>query len=515
MRAAVLSGAAAAMGWTACTLVFPYEDSVAGPCVERCPCSAVEDCPSTCGLPSCRDGFCALEPHPAGEDPDVDCPGGVCDGTGRCAEGRVIAAHAFEGGPVTVGALRVLADGSAVVVGSFEGTLFDRTSAGATDGFVARVGADGSVAWVLALAGAGADALHAVAAEGDGVVVCGTFEGEASFGGASVEAGVGADMFVAAVDGAGTPRWQAAYTGSGDDVCRAIAVAADGGIYLAGDFGGALTVGDMSFDASGPSDLLVARVDAAAGAYVLAEAFGGFGDVTPHGLAATPAGGLLLVGTFQGELSLGGDPLATAGTHDVFFAGLDGAADPAWARAVGTASDGDEGWAIAATAGGSAAACGQLWQDGSPLEIDVPNQDLLGWLAVLESGGAVDWSVGYGETAVTRQAVLDCAVDPRGNVLGAGFFGGVVDFGFGPVPAAGAMPDPPEDAFVAKLSAGGVPLWTATWGGDEVDSAMAVAAAPSGEVVAAGVFRGSISVGAYTLATSSPDGALFVVRLSP
>src|SRR5206468_2250670 len=61
-------------------------------------------------------------------------------------------------------------DGGAIVGGSFAGTLRASarvvSTAGGSDGFVARVSPSGEVAWLVRLGGAGADAVQGVAAAG-------------------------------------------------------------------------------------------------------------------------------------------------------------------------------------------------------------------------------------------------------------------------------------------------------------------------------------------------------------
>jgi hypothetical protein len=518
----VLFATVAGVGLGACTLLFPYEDLGAPPndCFEACPCTVVEDCPAACGVPSCVDGTCALEPYAPGTDPEVECFDGVCDGAGQCAEGRLLAAFAYEGsGAKTIADLAVLGDGSVVVVGSFSGSLElgPLQSAGGSDGFVARIGADGAVLWARVLEGLGDDRLTAVAPSANGVVVCGAMGGDASFAGADLPGAGGADIFLAGLDAAGERRWQQVFGGTADESCDAVAVSADGGVHFVASFAGHLTIGDQSFDAGGDTDMVVGRLDdEKSGAYVLATAFGGAGAARPRAVAVAAGGGIVVAGAFNTEIVLGDDTLVTGGTSDIFLAALDAGEDVIWASTFGTPSEGDEPWAIAA-AGGDVVVCGQLWNDVEALDLTPLNDsDLLGFVARFEPGGALAWGAGYAQEAFTDQIARDCALDRRGNVLVAGSFEGEVDFGFGPIPAAGMGPEQPADAFVAKHADDGTPLWTRTWGDADVDEALAVGSAPNGEVVAAGVFRGDVQLDPeHALGTASPDGALFLVRLSP
>ena len=102
-----------------------------------------------------------------------------------------------------------------VVGGSFSGTLRIGakvvSSAGKTDGFVARLTATGGVAWLVRVGGPGADAVQGVAAAGDRIAIAGTFAAGADLLGQPLppfdERSVAADGFVAELDAAGARRW--------------------------------------------------------------------------------------------------------------------------------------------------------------------------------------------------------------------------------------------------------------------------------------------------------------------
>ena len=78
-------------------------------------------------------------------------------------------------------------------------------------------------------------------------------------------------------------------------------------------------------------------------------------------------------------------------------------------------------------------------------------------------------------------------MDSTGNVVVAGQYQGIVNFGTGSVtsytnPSSG----PTVDAFVAKYSASGTPVWSRSMGGDASDAATSVAVDFSGSVVVTG-----------------------------
>lgn len=73
------------------------------------------------------------------------------------------------------------------------------------------------------------------------------------------------------------------------------------------------------------------------------------------------------------------------------------------------------------------------------------------FVAKLDVDGKPIWAKSFGVEG--SQSITSVAVDTKGDVLilGSNFSGGVLDFGFGPIPAG---------AFVAKLTSDGTPVWS-------------------------------------------------------
>ncbi len=238
-------------------------------------------------------------------------------------------------GWVTAAALRALPDGGTVVGGSFTGTLRlgDQvvTSAGSSDGFVARLGADGAVAWLLRVGGLDADAVTALDGDIDAVVVGGSFTREAELHGQQLLARAPtspyADGFVALVDPAtGRPRWLDAFGGvDGDSVAAVVLTprAVSAVVAIRGETAFGNTVerarGDLATAiatweraaSGGPTDVRIIDGE----------------EVRPTTASAAGAG-LVLGGSFRGDLALGANDRRADGT-DAWLAissgdGLDG-----------------------------------------------------------------------------------------------------------------------------------------------------------------------------------------------
>jgi hypothetical protein len=202
------------------------------------------------------------------------------------ADGSLVwARHAGGPGLDRVLGLAVLADGSCAASGRFEdAATFGAgeanetrlAAAGAADAFVARYGADGSLAWAKRAGGTGADEGFGVAALADGsCVAAGEFSGTATFGAGEdnetrlVAAG-SFDAFVARFARDGTLAWAKRAGGQEHDSAREVAADADGSCVLAGFVYGEATFGagesrETVLVPAGDGDAFAARFNADGG----------------------------------------------------------------------------------------------------------------------------------------------------------------------------------------------------------------------------------------------------------
>lgn len=274
-----------------------------------------------------------------------------------------------------------LADGSCIATGSFAAqatfgsapnttVLLVQGSLTSSDGFVAKYGADGTLAWVRAFGGAsGDDAGRRVAATADGgCVVTGVFRGTATFGsGANTStllAAGGSDVFVARYDAAGTLLWARRGGGAADDEARGITTLTNGSCVVVGGFRGAGTFSDavqpVAVQAVGGLDAFVARYDAS-GTLLGVRTVGGVVDDEARGVTTTADGGCLVAGTFQTMAALSGSlppqSLLGFGSRDLFLARYSAGGGLVWARAAG-GTDHDQVFDLAAAPDQSAAITG-------------------------------------------------------------------------------------------------------------------------------------------------------------
>jgi len=221
--------------------------------------------------------------------------------------------------------------GGVLVSGSFSGTLRIGatvvSSAGKSDGFVARLTAAGGVGWLVRIGGPGADAVQGVAASGDRIAIAGTFSAGADLLGQPLpiydERSPYADGFVAELDATGARRWAQTFGGPADESVAGVAIDARGRIAIAATVRDTVHVGGADLVANGTADGLVAwwAPDGEASPAAL------IGGADFDGLRAIAAAGdhVLVGGFFSGTLRLGGRALTAGGGDDAFLAELDAA----------------------------------------------------------------------------------------------------------------------------------------------------------------------------------------------
>jgi hypothetical protein len=245
------------------------------------------------------------------------------------------------------------------------------------------------------------------------------------------------------------------------------------------------------------------------GVLLWAKSFGDGGDQRATSIAADPSGNVLVTGYFSGTVDFGGGPLVCAGSNDVFIAKLNGSTGThIWSKRFGDVS-GQSAQGIAVDASGNALVVGNF--SGT---VDFGGGPLAAagaanaFVAKLDVNGQHMWSRQIG-AAGGGVGVAGVAVDGDGNVLVTGYFSGTIDFGGGPVTSAG-----PQDVFITKLDAMGAHVWTEHFGAPDDPSPLGdhVAADTFGNVLVTGYFSGTIDFGGGPFMTANVSDA-FAVKL--
>lgn len=155
---------------------------------------------------------------------------------------------------------------------------------------------NGPQPWTKVISGAGAQAVTSVAVGADNsVVAAGSFEQSVNLGGATFTAAGGSNMFLAKYDANGNHLWSRQFnTGFGN--AWGTAVAADGSVYLVGDFGATIDLGGGTISSvSGTTDIFLAKYDAN-GNLLWAKRYGQSGSDSGRTVAVAPNGDIFIGG---------------------------------------------------------------------------------------------------------------------------------------------------------------------------------------------------------------------------
>ncbi len=170
----------------------------------------------------------------------------------------------------------------------------------------------------------------------------------------------GEDAWLLKTDSAGNILWARTYGGSKDDVALSLAVAADGGFFMAGS---TLSAG------AGKTDLWLARTDSL-GDTLWTKTYGGEKEDCGMSIVVTPGGGAVIAGYTKSQ---------GAGRKDAWLLEVDSEGKLLWQKTFGTWQD-EEATSVDKTTDGGYVVTGYFTQKGS--------QDL--WIAKVDSKGNVN-----------------------------------------------------------------------------------------------------------------------------
>ncbi len=377
--------------------------------------------------------------------------------------------------------------------------------AGARARVVATPAAEpGSAPWATHFGGTGSVQGTGVAVAADGtVLLAGQFSKGMSIGNRAYESAGNEDVFVAALSADGAPRWSRVFGGPGHAYASAVAVDAAGAVYVTGFFTGAIDFGNGAVRSAGVHDIFLVKL-AHDGKLVWARRYGDAADQVSLRVYPDPGGQLIAAGYARGSVRFGKRVLSSYPDKATFFARLDADGNALWSMGFGHIYD------YAYPAAVTDAAGHVFFSAGSdPPGAHKPRQADLGLvLGELDDAGKRLWQKRVGGGSANMGTSI--GLEPNGDIVTAGSFGGTLDFGDGALRAE-AM----SDLFVARLDARGVHLWSRRFSGTQLQSIAGAVVAPDGSIVIAGQFsRGTLALDSFALAGAGMENG-FVARLSP
>jgi hypothetical protein len=276
----------------------------------------------------------------------------------------------------------------------------------------------------------------------------------------------------------------------------AIAVGISGDVIVSGTFNGSIDIAGDYLSAVNGQDAFIMALGAADGQELWGAAMSGLGNNNPTALSVDRGGNIVLAGTFNQDISLGGELFTSAGLDDIFVAKLLPAGDLIWARHYGDVAD-DFVADVATDSDGNVVLTGYLRGGvvdfgGGPLDavgID-PNDDA--FIVALAPDGAHRWSKRLGDDQFQRGGGV--AFDADDNALAIGYFSGSIDFGGESRTSSGQY-----DAYAVKFDPLGVPIWSRRYGVMSNQYGHRIGADPAGRVFLTGDFEGVVEFGGQQL----------------
>ena len=358
------------------------------------------------------------------------------------------------------------------------------SAAGLADIYVVKYSPSGNVIWAKQAGGSGSDTGIGVAADNVGnCYVTGAFTGAASFGSTNLNATGGTDIFLAKYDGSGNVVWVTQAGGSGADTGHGIALDGNGNIYVSGQFTGTANFGATNLISQGGLDGFVAKYNSNGGFVWVQQFAGTSGDDYGYRIASDASGKTHLVGTFFSTvLTAGTFSITNNGVRDIFIAELNSQGDITWLKGAGGTSD-DQGFNIAVDQNGNSYITG-FFKTTANFGNNVSITSRGFWdafVAKFDGTGTALWATNMGGINYNDFG-NGIVVDAFNNVYVSGTFYGTSKFGDTTLNAGVAF----SDIFVARLNSAGsiLNVWQA--GNAGTDDGQCIAADAKGNLYLAG-----------------------------
>ena len=232
-----------------------------------------------------------------------------------------------------------------------------------------------------------------------------------------------------------------------------------------------------------------------------------FGDALEqfsYDIACDASGNVIIAGYFEGTVDFGGGALVSTGQEDIFIAKFGSDGTHIWSYRFGDASD-QYAYSVTTDASGNVIVAGRFW---GIVNFGGGALSSAGasdiYVAKFSPGGTYLWSKRFGDSSV--QEAKSVTADASGNVIITGSYFGTVDFGSGPLPTAGN-----QDIFLAKFNSDGAHLWSNKFGDGDSQFGKSVACDASGNIILVGDIYGSADFGGGSL-TSAGGPDIFVAK---
>lgn len=404
-------------------------------------------------------------------------------------------------------------DGTLVLTGHFDGSInlggsSPETSEGGKDIFVASYSQGGHHRWSASFGGKGDEDVTRVAIDAEGsVYVLAQFQNTVNFGGGPLVSAGSSDIAVLKFKNFGQLEWSIRFGGPLGETPGAIAVGADGTIYVTGLFSDSAAIGSTTISAAGLTDAFVLSLTPA-GMLRWAKAIGGPGSDGGTGVGVDAAGNVYVAGYFENTVDFGLPPPAmpsTADGSDAFVLSYDAKGGLRWMTSIsGGATDRVNDLAVR---GDRVAIAGRITSHPKIGGQVFDASGKRGVVAAFDTKGKLAWGQTFGGDKDGTGENVAIAEDE--TVVVSGDIGSGSVFGKHAAAATGSL-----HPFVAIVERDGKPRWSKVFPSSKIATATGVAAPAHGFALIAGWFDGVLDVGTKKLKSEGvADG--FLLRVAP
>ena len=250
-------------------------------------------------------------------------------------------------------------------------------------------------------------------------------------------AGNGMDVVVAKINANGTVAWGKQIGGVGDQVCQSVAMDSNGDVLIAGNYGNGTPASFFTTTspapAAGAAFIYVAKLAGATGNVIAAQGWGTSGRSSVNAVTAIDTSNILIAGSISGPVTFNGTVgLPYLGLTDAYVAKLSvsgTAISGVWANAYGDAAHDQSANGVAAGSNGYVYVGGTY--SGSLGALGLSSASATspdGFTAELTSDGqTVKCAQTYGDAAGT-QGVLTLSISSTNEVYIAGSYSNSIQF---------------------------------------------------------------------------------------
>jgi hypothetical protein len=386
-----------------------------------------------------------------------------------------------------------------------------------SDAFLAKIGADGKIAWARSWGAKRDEDAKGVVVRGDTIVVVGNFLDEFKLGELPERKSVGSDdVFVAAFTKDGDPKWTWSIGGLASDGANTIAATPDGGYIVGGSFSDTITFRDTKLTSRGGTDAMLIKLNSLGDPQWIKTFGGGQNDTINH-VAVDGQGSIYVQAQYKYKANFGDKELVAAGgaEDDLVLAKYDSNGDHIWSQSFGTPFE-DSAGGIAVDPAGNVVMVGGFERAKISFgqgDEHTPRGTTDMFIARFDSSGKLTWAKSYGGDR--DDVAMGVAMDAAGNIITTGWFTNTVEFGKQTMTSKFHN----KDVFALKLDTKGEVVWARQWGDKDHDQGRVVALDDKGNPYVAGIFRFTLDVATPAIESARlpddriPKPDVFVVKL--